>query len=536
METRTNLSPFKNLRHDLPSSIVVFLVAMPLCLGIALASEAPLFSGIIAGIAGGLVVTVASGSPLGVSGPAAGLIIIVVGAIRQLGFEGFLVAVVLAGVIQLIFGFLKAGIIGYYFPSVVIKGMLSAIGITIILKQIPHAFGYDEDFIGDLAFFQKDGHNTISELSYAFNEIIPAALIITLVSLAILLIWERPAVKKHKILGLVQGPLIAVLAGIGLAVWFNGTSDMSLDAEHLVSLPVAESFDDFLGLFTLPDFGVLGNYQVYVAALTIAVVASIETLLCVEATDKMDPYKRVTPTNRELKAQGLGNIASGLIGGLPVTQVIVRSSANIQSGGRTKASAFIHGLFLLITVLTIPHLLNMIPKASLAAILFLVGYKLAKPSIFKSIYKMGHEQFIPFIVTIVGIVFTDLLKGIGLGMVVAIFYILYKNYKIPFHFNKGQVGNKTEPILLQLSEDVSFLNKAGIQHTLTELPDNSSVIIDASRTRYIHPDVIEIIEDFKLNAKTRNIDIDVRGMEINTDESSSVKAFAQLVDNGNTKQ
>ncbi|MGB0176564.1 MAG: SulP family inorganic anion transporter [Owenweeksia sp.] len=532
MKTQEHFSPFKNLKYDLPSAIVVFLVAMPLCLGIALASEAPLFSGIIAGIAGGLVVTVASGSSLGVSGPAAGLIIIVVGAIRQLGFEGFLVAVVLAGIIQLIFGFMKAGIIGYYFPNVVIKGMLSAIGITIILKQIPHAVGYDEDFLGDLAFFQPDGHNTLSELSYMLDEIVPGALIITLVSLAILLIWERPAVKNHKILGIVQGPLIAVLAGVGLAAWFNGTSDMNIDPKHLVSLPVAGSFNEFLGLFTLPDFSILNNYQVYVAALTIAVVASIETLLCVEATDKMDPYKRITPTNRELKAQGLGNIASGLIGGLPVTQVIVRSSANIQSGGRTKASAFIHGLFLLITVLLIPNLLNMIPKASLAAILFLVGYKLAKPAIFKSVYKMGHEQFIPFIVTILGIVFTDLLKGIALGMVVAIFYILYKNYRVPYTFNEKQLGKRQdEPIRIELSEDVSFLNKAGILHTLTKLPDNTRVVIDGTRTRSIHPDVIEIIEDFKKNAETRNIEISVIGLE-DEEGSTSVGKFTELVTNG----
>ena len=536
MKTHKQFSPFKNLKYDLPASIVVFLVAMPLCLGIALASGAPLFSGIIAGIVGGLVVSVVSGSPLGVSGPAAGLVVIVIGAIQQLGFEVFLVAVVLAGIIQLIFGFIKAGIIGYYFPNVVIKGMLSAIGITIILKQIPHALGYDKDFEGDLFFSQKDGHNTFSELGYMLDDISLGATVITAISLLILLLWERPFIKNNKILGLLQGPLVAVLAGIGLTIVFSSSAELQISKDHKVALPVAGSFNEFMNLFTFPDFSGLSNPQTYIIAITIAAVASIETLLCVEATDKLDPYKRITPTNRELKAQGIGNIVSGLIGGIPITQVIVRSSANIQSGGRTKASAFIHGLFLLVTVIFIPHLLNLIPLASLAAILFLVGYKLAKPSLFKQIYAMGHAQFIPFIVTIVGIILTDLLTGIGLGMVVAIFYILYNNYRVPYHFNKEQVGNvKGEPIRIELSEDVSFLNKAGILHTLTQLPDNARVIIDASRTRSMHPDVTEIIEDFKENAKTRNIDITVEGMAGKKEESTSVNQFAELVGNGNQR-
>ncbi|HCQ15483.1 MAG TPA: hypothetical protein DIU20_04425, partial [Cryomorphaceae bacterium] len=325
-------------------------------------------------------------------------------------------------------------------------------------------------------------------------------------------------------------------AGIGLTIVFSSSAELQISKDHMVALPVAGSFNEFMNLFTFPDFSGLSNPQTYIIAITIAAVASIETLLCVEATDKMDPYKRITPTNRELKAQGIGNIVSGLIGGIPITQVIVRSSANIQSGGRTKASAFIHGLFLLVTVIFIPHLLNLIPLASLAAILFLVGYKLAKPSLFKQIYAMGHAQFIPFIVTIVGIILTDLLTGIGLGMVVAIFYILYNNYKVPYHFNKEQVGNvKGEPIRIELSEDVSFLNKAGILHTLTQLPDNARVIIDASRTRSMHPDVTEIIEDFKENAKTRNIDITVEGMAGKKEESTSVNQFAELVGNGNQR-
>ncbi|MEM8890951.1 MAG: SulP family inorganic anion transporter, partial [Bacteroidota bacterium] len=363
---------FSNLKYDLPASIVVFLVATPLCLGIALASGAPLFSGIIAGIVGGIVVGMLSGSDIGVSGPAAGLAVIVLNAITSLGaYETFLLAVVIAGVIQTALGFLRAGIIGYYFPSSVIKGMLSGIGIIIILKQIPHAFGYDKVPEGSLAFEQADSQNTISELTNMLNYIEPGALIITAISLAILILWERPFMKRIKLFQLVQGPLVAVVMGIVLNLVFAAAfPNLAIDAKHLVQIPVAEGISGFLGLFTLPDFSQIGNPEIYITAITIAVVASLETLLCVEATDKLDPYKRITPTNRELKAQGVGNFLSGMVGGLPVTQVIVRSSANIQSGGRTKMSAIIHGFFLLFAAMLIPSILNMIPLATLAAILF----------------------------------------------------------------------------------------------------------------------------------------------------------------------
>ncbi len=503
---------FQNLRNDLPASLVVFLVAVPLCLGIALASGAPLFSGIIAGIVGGIVVSLISGSSLGVSGPAAGLAVIVLTAIQDLGaFEIFLFAVIIAGIIQLILGFLKAGIIGYYFPSAVIKGMLSAIGIIIILKQIPHAFGYDADYEGDMAFFQPDGHNTFSELVHMLDFISPGAIIITLVSMAILILWERPFMKKHPIFKVVQGPLIVVASGIGLNLLFQHMPALTLAQGHIVTIPVSDSIIGFFQQFTLPDFSQWNNPEVYVIGATIAIVASLETLLSVEATDKLDPCKRVTPTNRELIAQGVGNITSGLIGGLPLTQVIVRSSANIQSGGRTKASAFFHGILLLVCAMFIPNVLNLIPLASLAAILFVVGFKLAKPSLFKSMYNLGKSQFVPFMVTIVGIVFTDLLIGIGLGLVVAIFHILWINYKTPYHFNPEEYveGN---PIRISLAEDVSFLNKAGILKTLNDLPDGVHLVIDASKTKTIHPDVIEIIEDFKENAKLRNMEMQVEGL------------------------
>ena len=500
---------FSSIKYDLPASIVVFLVAMPLCLGIALASGAPLFSGIIAGIVGGIVVAVLSGSPLGVSGPAAGLAVIVLTSIQDLGsFEIFLYAVVIAGIIQLGFGYLKMGVIGYYFPSSVIKGMLSGIGIIIILKQIPHAFGYDKDPEGDLAFSQADGHNTFSELGYMLDAISPGALIIAAVSMAILILWEQPFMKRQAIFGIIQGPLVAVLAGVGLNIFFRSSADYALKADQVVSIPVAESIGGFFQQFSLPDFSQWANPDVYVVAFTIAVVASLETLLCVEATDKLDPEKRVTPTNRELKAQGVGNIISGLIGGLPVTQVIVRSSANIQSGGRTKTSAIIHGFFLLITAMAIPNLINLIPLASLAAILFVVGYKLAKPTLFKAMFKQGRSQFIPFVVTILGIIFTDLLIGIAMGMSVAVLFILWNNLKLPYHYHPEE-HNDGDPITIKLAEEVSFLNKASILQTLNHLPDDSKVIIDARKTRSMHPDVKEIIEDFKANAESRNIQLEM---------------------------
>ncbi len=528
MNTKNKEGFFANLKNDLPASLVVFLVAVPLCLGIALASGAPLFSGIIAGIVGGIVVSLLSGSQLGVSGPAAGLAVIVLASIQQLGsFEVFLFAVVLAGVIQIILGVLKAGVIGYYFPSSVIKGMLSGIGIIIILKQIPHAFGYDKDYEGDMSFVQPDGQNTFSEMFAMLDFISPGALIITLVSMFILIIWEQPFMKRFSIMKLIQGPLVAVAAGIGLNVLFANMPEFSLSASQVVSIPVADSLTGFFGQFTLPDFSQWDNKQVYIIALTIAVVASLETLLCVEATDKMDPDKRVTPTNRELLAQGAGNMFSGLIGGLPITQVIVRSSANIQSGGKTRTSAFLHGVLLLVCALAIPRVLNMIPLASLAAILFVVGYKLAKPALFAEMFRKGRTQFIPFMVTIAGIIFTDLLVGIGLGLSVAIVQILWNNYKVPYHFNvKDYVAG--EPVRIVLSEDVSFLNKASIMQTLNGLPDGSEVIIDGTKTRTIHQDVIEIIDDFKANALTRNIELKLEGMD-EWDAHDPVEQFGRVV-------
>jgi MFS superfamily sulfate permease-like transporter len=522
---------FKDIKNDFPASIVVFLVAVPLCLGIALASGAPMFSGIIAGFTGGIVVSLLSGSSLGVSGPAAGLTVIVLSGINGFGFEVFLFAVVVSGLIQLILGYVKAGIVGYYFPSSVIKGMLSAIGIIIILKQIPHAFGYDADYEGDLSFVQTDGENTFSELANMFNYVTPGAIIITMVCLAILIIWERPFMKKHKIFQLVQGPLVVVVTGILLNLLFRNIPALYLRNEHLVNIPVASNPSEFIGLFTLPDFTQFLNPDIYMLALTLAIVASLETLLCVEATDKLDPIKRVTPTNRELKAQGIGNIISGMIGGLPITQVIVRSSANIQSGGRTKTSAFFHGILLLASAILIPHVLNLIPLASLAAILFMVGYKLAKPSLFRSMYRLGWPLFAPFLITIIAIVFTDLLIGIALGLGAAIMFILYQNLKTPYYFDPEKY-HQDEKIKIELSENVSFLNRASILQTLNHLPENSMVEIDASRSRIIDHDVLELIYDFQENARHKNIMLEFIGFN-KTTLPNQFKKFTESVGNRN---
>lgn len=500
----------KEIKSDLPASIVVFFVAVPLCLGIALASGAPLFSGIIAGIIGGIVVGIASGSPLGVSGPAAGLAVIVFTSIAALGsWEAFLTAVVLAGIIQIILGFAKAGFIAFFFPSSVIKGMLSGIGLLIILKQIPHALGYDKDAEGDDAFIQSDGENTFSAIGSALDLITPGAVLIAIISLAILILWDAVLVKKHKIFQLIQGPIVVVILGIVMNNFYqNGILNFSLAADQLVRLPEPQNFREFIGQFTLPDFSALTSYKVYEVAIVLAIIASLETLLCVEATDKLDPQKRVTPTNRELKAQGLGNIISGLIGGLPITQVIVRSSANINFGGKTKLSAILHGIFLLISAVLLSSVLNMLPLASLAAILLMVGYKLAKPSLFKQMYSLGWTQFMPFMATIVGILLTDLLKGITIGILFGIFYVLRESYRNSHLHDVITKENGKDIHRIALAEEVSFFNKANIIQALDAIPENSKVVIDYTKSKSISYDVIELINDYEQNAITKNIQVE----------------------------
>ena len=520
MNTNNNFM-ITNLKSDIPSSIVVFFVALPLCLGIALASGAPLFSGLIAGIVGGVVVGAMSGSQIGVSGPAAGLAAIVLTAIGSLGgFENFLLAVVLGGIIQIVFGILKAGVIGYYFPSSVIKGMLTGIGIIIILKQIPHFFGYDADPEGDFAFNQVDGHNTFSELGYILENINMGSTLIAIVGLSILLLWDKVLSKKGKIFKIIQGPLVTVVLGIVYFAVMGSSETLGISSEHLVQVPVPTNFDSFLGQFSLPNFAAITNPAIWVTAFTIALVASLETLLCVEATDNLDPDKRVTPTNRELLAQGTGNILSGLIGGLPITQVIVRSSANIQSGGKTKASAIIHGMLLLISVILIPGILNMIPLSVLAAILLIVGFKLAKPGLFATMYKLGWKQFIPFILTVLGIIFTDLLIGIGLGLMVGIVVILLKSYQNSHFLHIQDKSNGKVKFKMTLAEEVTFFNKGAILKELDALPENSYLELDVRQTRYLDYDIIEILESFSEKRRNKNIDIKLiseRGVEENPD-------------------
>jgi carbonic anhydrase len=505
-----NDSPLANLKYDLPAGIAVFLIAIPLSLGIALASGAPLFSGLIAGIISGLVVAPLSGSSLGISGATAGIAVIVWAAIDKLGFSGFLLALVLAGIFQIIMGLSKAGVIAYYFPSSVINGMLTGMGFILFLKQIPHAMGYDRDYEGDTSFYQADSYSSFSELAHMVDFSSPAAVMIALVSLAILILWEQPFMKKQRFSQLFKGPLIAIIAAVLLNEGLqNYYPELALGGNHLVMIPVLNNTRDLLDQMHAPDFSQLGNPAVYLTALTLAVVASLKTLLSVEAVDKMDPYKRVTPTNRELIAQGIGNVCSGLVGGLPLAQVIVRSSIAVQSGAKTKATAFIGSLLLLFAVTFIPTLLNKIPLASLASVLLVVGYKLIRPKVFADMYKAGMYHFIPFCVTILGMIFTDLLFGLVIGLIAALFSILLENYKSPFYFNESHIGNKT---ILKLSEHISFLNKANIQQTLERLPDHSEVVIDATRSKYIDYDVFEIIENYKVEAQRKHIKLTIENL------------------------
>lgn len=511
------------IKENFPSGLVVFLVALPLCLGMALASGAPPLSGVIAGIVGGIVIGSMSNSHISVSGPAAGLAAIVLAAITDLGsFELFLCAGLIAGVIQLILGFAKAGSISNYFPNNVIEGMLAGIGVIIFLKQIPHALGYDDDYEGNLTLFSS-GYNMDSIMNYLSNleqSIHWGAIIVTLISLAILLIWEQVGVlKKIKML---PGALVAVVAGILLNEFFiQSGSALAIESEHLVSLPVPQSLSDFSAMVVLPDFSGFLNSKVWIVGATIAVVASIETLLCIEAADRLDERRRITDTNLELRAQGIGNLISSAIGGLPMTSVVVRSSANANAGATSKLSAIIHGVLLLISVLSIPFLLNKIPLATLAAVLLLIGYKLAKPSKFVHFWKKGKFQFIPFVATVVAIVATDLLTGVGIGLAIAVFYILQGNMKRAYYYSREELDDADE-VTIKLSEEVSFLNKAAIKKTLKNIKPNSKVTIDARGTSYITVDVVELIQDFA-NVRAKEEDIEVKLLGFRT----SYKDYAE---------
>ena len=496
---------FRHVKEDVPSGIVVFLVALPLCLGIALASGTPLFSGLIAGLVGGLVVSWLSGSQLSVSGPAAGLTVIVFNALQTLGnFQALLVACVLAGAMQLVLGFLKAGVIGSFFPSAVIKGMLAAIGLILIIKQIPHATGYDTSFEGDESYMKETAESSFLELFDAFNAVTPGAIVISVVGLLILIVWELPWFKKQALLKLIPGPLLTVLWGVSFNFFATKFApEWQVNAEHLVKLPVSEKASDFFNHLVFPDFSYLSNPQVYVVAVTIAIIASLETLLSLEATDKLDPLKRLAPTNRELKAQGIGNIISGFLGGLPITAVIVRSSANINAGAKTSVSCFVHGVCLLISVLFFARYMNTIPLACLASILLHTGYKLAKPAMFKDYYHKGMSQFLPFVITISAILATDLLKGMAIGMAIGLFFVIKANYHAAITMTKTN-----SHYLITLNKDVSFLNKALLRKFILMVEENGKVTIDAQKAQFIDHDILETIEDFLAAAPDTNISVE----------------------------
>lgn len=497
--------------NDWKSGLSVFLVALPLCLGIALASGAPLFSGLVAGIVAGVLVSLLSGSEISVSGPAAGLTVIVAAAITKLeSFEGFLVAVILAGLLQLLLGLLKAGRLSAYFPESVIRGMLVAIGIVIILKQIPHALGDDQDAEGEFEFLQNDHENTITELIKSVVSFHEGALIISVLAIALLVFWDKLAKKGIGFFKAFPSSLAAVLVGVGLNEWFRVSFPAFFLGNlptHMVNVPIASGDKGILSIFTFPDFSFISNPQVWVTAGTIAIVASLETLLNLEASDAIDPYKRISSPNKELVAQGIGNFVSGMIGGLPITSVVVRTSANVYSGARSRMSAFVHGLLLCVAVFALPGLLNRIPLSSLAAVLIMVGWKLAKPSHFIKQWKEGMDQFIPFVVTILLVVFTDLLMGIFIGTFVGLAFVLYTN----FHSVLTVIRDENR-VLIKFNKDVSFLNKPKIKQVLSEIEAGDLVIFDGSRAQFIDYDVFQLMKEFKENATEREVQVEFKSV------------------------
>jgi MFS superfamily sulfate permease-like transporter len=496
----------QHLKQDIPAGIVVFLVALPLCLGVALASGAPMFSGLIAGLVGGLLVSWLSGSQLSVSGPAAGLTVIVFNAIEQLGsFQAFLLSLVFAGLLQLTLGYLKAGVIGAFFPSSVIKGMLAAIGLILIIKQLPHAVGYHAGFEGDESYMDETAGESFKEVLDLFHSISPGPTAITMGALLILIVWESAWVKKVFWLRMIPGPLIAVIWGVFYnLIALKFAPELAVTGEHLVRFPVTTTPEEFFNLLAFPDFNALSNPKVYSAAFTLAIIASLETLLSLEAVDKLDPLKRTAPTNRELKAQGFANMVSGFLGGIPITAVIVRSSANINAGGQTRVASFVHGVFLLLSAVFFANQLNLIPLACLAAILLQTGYKLAKPKYFIDFYKQGWNQFIPFVVSIVAILVTDLLEGIVIGMAVGLYFVIRANY----HASITMIEENNH-YTISLNKDVSFLNKALLRKLLDQIGENSSVTVDATRATFIDHDIVEALEDFLEAAPDGNIKVEL---------------------------
>ncbi len=494
-----------NLVADARAGVVVFLVALPLCLGVALASGAPLLAGVVTGVVGGLLVSMLSGSQLMVSGPAAGLTAIVFAGIQQVGFAGFLATLVLAGVLQAALGAARAGIVAYFFPSSVIKGMLAAIGLILVSKQLPYALGVGVKESESTGFVNTDGGTTASVIGDALAHVHFGALAVAAISLGALVLWQRPAMARVK--AAVPGPLAAVLLAVGANALFGLVAPaLAIPGSGLVSLPVPERWSEWAGLLERPDFSVLGTRAAWTLAATLAIVASIETLLSLEATDRLDPLKRTAPANRELLAQGVGNVVAGLVGGLPMTGVIVRSSANIDAGARTRWASFTHGALLLLAVLLVPAVLNHIPLAALAAVLIFTGGKLARPSLVRATWRQGFKQFAPFAVTVVAILATDLLVGIGIGMAVGAFFILYDNYRTPYFYHREESADHRD-VRISLSEDVTFLNKASIRQLFDEVPAGRRLTIDGTMAVHIDPDVLEIIHGYRETAAERGVEL-----------------------------
>lgn len=521
-------SIFTHISKDIPAGIFVFLVALPLCLGIALASGVPLISGLISGVIGGIVVGLISKSNLSVTGPAAGLTSIIIASQAQLpNLESLFLAIFLAGIIQIIFSFLKVGVFGYYIPSNVIKGMMAAIGIIIIMKQIPHALGWDKDVEGDFSFLQVDGENTITEI---WNSIWNFDLGVTLVALSGLIImfcWDK--IKWNKLKSIPSG-LIVVMVGILINELYKYISpSLQIKPEHLVTLPSFNSANEFFGLFHLPNWSLFGNLKLYVVASTIAIIATLETLLCIEASDKLDPEKRTTDTNRELLAQGIGNSLSGLLGGLPMTSVVVRTSANIYSGAKTSLSTIIQGTLLLLSLLFFHGIIKLIPYGSLAAILIFTGYKLTNPRLYKDLYKQGKWQFYPFVITILSIYFIDLLYGVLIGLAISIGFILVRNLRNPTIIPDTKIKDKNL-IKLELNSDLTFLNKAQTIFTLKTIPSKSKVILDASKTIHMDYDVLEEVKEFiDTVAPLKEIDLTLVGFKSKFGITNSLTIYDEIL-------
>jgi len=507
---RSGMLSLTTVPRDLTAGLVVFLVALPLCLGIALASGAPLFSGLLAGIVGGILVGILSGSHTSVSGPAAGLAAIVATQIEMLGsFPAFLLAVVLAGLIQIGLGVARAGFIAAFFPTSVIKGLLAAIGVILILKQIPHVFGHDADPDGEMAFFQPDDQNTLSEILRTIDDVQPGATVIGLLSIVVLLVWSRWKPLKSSP---IPAPLVVVLLGVGMNLLFRELGGIwEIESSHLVQVPVAEKLTGFLDFLQMPDFSQWSNPAIYTSAVTLAIIASLETLLNLEAVDKLDPLQRNSPPSRELLAQGIGNVVAGMIGGLPVTSVIVRSSVNINAGGKTKLSAIVHSILLLVSVAFFPVWLNLIPLSCLAAILLVTGVKLASPALVKQMWSAGRYQFVPFALTVVAIVLTDLLIGILIGLAVSLLFILNSNLRRPIRsFLERHLGG--DVLHIELANQVSFLNRAALVRVLDGIPRGGHVLLDAQNTDYIDPDVLDLFRDFKeKSAPARGVELSLVG-------------------------